>query len=472
MKQFLGAILLLVWSLTATRAAGDLAHPVALTVGPQRIAYDSLIHEERDHRGAVAEWDLGGRTQVKGFGVGSATERSEPSLMGRRAGDYQLSGLVVEHALKVPHADSANLRLGWISGQERIAEARARRGAGWSVAGDAALLSERLRLRAEYAASSVASGASPYTGSDGDAAYRLGFELHAPATSPIAWYLGGELSEAGAGFGSLGNPSVKGDRAQLRTYGGAGAGDWQVDLGLLQRRDNLDHDPSRPVVASEQLKAATIWTPAQPALARVLGTPSYRLGAEFAGRRQLPAGDGAIGSLTRRQSMKLTLHGEFTRPQLQWGLRANAGVAPGTIGEFDSPAIRALGLELYGRFDDDSGLALKPTLTWRRRLDPASDAADERWRAKLASPSIGLRHDLRGQFDLAFEHRDRWASEDVLSTDLGAKLVWTLQRPSPNRRGLALAFSGALTDGGTASAGDSDYRLMVSLSTDGSLFGW
>ena len=497
MKLVSGVILVLVWSVAAIDAAGapplrvqgagtaltaapaphraatpDNGQPVALTIGPQRLAYDSLIHKAREHRGAIAAWELNDHTRVQGFGVGPAGGSNAPSLAGRRNDGYRLSGLIVEHAPQLPRAAGARLRLGWISGHERIAEGRARRSTGWSAAADTAVLSERLRLRAEYAASTLVSEASPSADGEGDAAYRLGLELHAPAASPVDWHLGSEISEVGAGFGSLGNPSVTNDRVQLNTYGGATLGDWQLELGLVQRRDNPDGDPASPVVASDRLNAATTWTPSQPALARAVGTPKYRLNAEFATRRHLPAGDGAIEPLPRQRSMKLTLHSEFTRPRLQWGMRANAGVAPGTVGEIEGPAVRALALELYGRFDDAAGLSLKPTLSWQRRFDPATDAADERWRAKLASPSLGLRHDVRGQFDLAVEHRDRWSREDELTADLGAKLVWTLQSPSPKRRGLALAFSGALTDAGSATAGDGDYRLMVSLSTDESLAAW
>jgi hypothetical protein len=154
-------------------------------------------------------------------------------------------------------------------------------------------------------------------------------------------------------------------------------------------------------------------------------------------------------------------------------MRAKAGVAPGTIGEVASPAIQALAFEMYGDLGEGWMVPVKPTLSWQRRHDAASDTADERWRARLASPSLDLRHDLRGGFDMAFEHRDRPDMEDdALTTDLGARLVWTLQRPSSNRRGLALAVAGSLAGNGTASEGESDYRLMVSLSTDESLASW
>ena len=462
----------------ATKAPPGTGRPettrqAALRLGPQRLAYDSLIHRKRKHRGAVATWEPGDDTRVRGFGVGTNTVREDPKWAGQAGDGYRLSGLLVEHTFRAPQKNAVKLRLGWVSGQESIDKKQVRRSAGWSVAGDADLLSDRLRLSAEYAASRVQSRASPVADQDADDAYRLGFELRAPAAAPLDWHLGSEFHEVDPGFSSLGNPSLPQDRAQFRTYGGASLGDWQLELDVLRYRQNLDRDPSRPVIVRDRVKAETTWSPMQPALSQIAGNPRYRLAAEIGRKRTTREGGGTNDGSERHRSLRLSLGSEFSRPELRWGMRAKAGMSPGKIGEVESPAVRALEVEMYADLGDGWGVPMKPALSWQRRRDAASDGADERWRAELTSPPIELRHDLRGAFDMTFEHRDRSDIDPAAPImDLGAQLVWTLQRASPGRRGLTLAVAGGLASHGALSDDEDRYTLMVSLSTEDMLASW
>ena len=459
----------------ATLHAGSLQ----ASVGPQKLAYESLIHRDRDRRGAVAAWDLGGRIQIRGFGVQSKAESGYRRLVGSDRAHYQLNGVILEHELTAKEGKAIDVAVGWISGNARTTGTNASGGSAWSVAGSAAVLSRRLRLQAEYAGSQFEWDSRSHTGggprTDTGDAYRVGVEYRAPKAAPLDWHVGTEISEVAPWFGSLGNPVLDTDRTRLRAYGGASFGGWQLDLALDRRRDNLEGDPSRPVVVSDRLKLATLWSPAQLTAIDSIGRPSYKLAAELGRSCHLATGGVAVARRPLQRSVDLSLQSEFSHADWLWGMRARGVFAPGAIDALDSAGIRSLAFDLYGDFAGGSAWPVKPTLSWQRRRDAVTGTTADLWRAGAATSTIEIRDDLQANLDVSVEQHDRLGGmASDRAADVDAKLVWTLQRPSSNRDGLALAISGSLASGGR-DAGNGDeaaYELMVLLSTDNPLGSW
>jgi hypothetical protein len=478
-----------VWRLTIP-AAGDRdaaakdllatlrAGPVQARVGPQRLSYDSLIHQDIDRRGAVAAWDLRRQVRIRGFGVQSRADSGYKRLLGSDAADYQLNGILLEHGLEANDGNQVDVAVGWVSGNARVGDADARGGSAWSVAGRAAMMSDRLHLQAEYAGSrfdwDTPSAAEQRLRDAAGDAYQVGVEYRAAESSPIAWRVGSEFSEVDPWFGSLGNPTVHADRRHLRAYGGATFGEWQLDLALDRRRDNLRQDPSRPIGIADDLQLATVWSPPTPNAIEAIGRPSYRLSAGLGRDRQLATSDATLDRRSPRPAIDLALQGEFAHSDWLWGVRAKGGFAPGPIDAPHDAAVRLFALDLYGDFSGGSAPPVKPSLSWQRRRDVVAETVDDRWRAGLSLPAIDWRHDLQGSLDLALEHRDHPdRANDGIAADVRADLVWTLRRPASNRNGLALAVSGSLVTTQPESTGDdAGYALMVSLSTGDPLGAW
>ena len=444
---------------------------------PRELTYDSLIHKRGPRPAAVAAWDLGDHLNVRGFGAQTKAGTGYQRLVGSDAVDYALNGVVVENHLSLDDSDQLDIVAGWLSGRADVPGSTPRHGTAWSVATDAALLSRRLTLHAEYAGSQFEWTDAGRLEPRADQAYRVKLEYNAAPTSSMNWRLGSEYSAVGAWFASLANPSLAGDRSSLRSYGRLKTTQWQFDLALERRRNNLADDPSRAIVFSDRLQLSTGWSPdTQPPFA-LLGRPTVRLAAELGRHRELAAAGTATGGTESRPSANLALQGEFSHDGWLWGWRAKGGRSPLAVDAAVNRGSRVMGFDLYGDFTRGaSPLAVKPTLSWQNREDLQTGTRAGKWRAALSSATIALHHDLHAKFDLAYQRQVRSDGTEVDdSAGVGANLVWTLLKPGTNRRGLALALSGKLRDGDPANSGsavDGDYALMMSLSTENPLGTW
>lgn len=457
----------------ATLRAGDMQ----ASVGPQKLAYNSLIHKDLDRRGAVAEWDLGEKIQIRGFGVSSQADSGYKRLVGTDNARYQLNGVLVEQQLPSYGDNQFSMVSGWVTGTARSNGSERHGGSAWSVAGNASMLSSQLRLHAEYAGSEFEwQKSDDNDNTDAGEAYALSMEYHAAESSPHKWHVGTEYSEVAPWFGSLGNPTLSTDRINLKTYGGVTFGEWQFDVAVDRRRNNLEEDPSRPVIVTDRLQMATIWSPSEPPFLEVLGNPSYKVATEFGKSRHIATSDSTTTKEPLQRSIDLSLQSEFAHDAWLWGMRAKGGRAPGKIDAATSEGIRTLGFDVYGDIAAGLPMSIKPAVSWLRKRDASTGTTADKWRAGITSSPISLRHDLHANFDIAYQSRAR--SDDVDNdsiTDVGANLVWTLQSPSSTRRGLALAFSGSVLHGNPAVSSTEEepgYSFMVSLSTDNPLGGW
>ncbi len=215
-------------------------------VGPQKLAYNSLIHKDLDRPGAVAEWDLGEQIQIRGFGVSSQADSGYKRLVGTDDARYQLNGVLVEQQLPSYGDNQFSMVSGWVSGTARSKGSEQHGGSAWSVAGNASMLSNQLRLHAEYAGSEFEWDRSAADTKEVDAgqAYAMSMEYHATEDAPHKWHVGTQYSEVTPWFGSLGNPTLSTDRINLRTYGGITVDEWQFDAAIDRRRNNLEEDPA------------------------------------------------------------------------------------------------------------------------------------------------------------------------------------------------------------------------------------
>lgn len=459
---------------SATLRAGTLQ----ARLGPQKLAWDSLIHRDLKRRGAVAAWDLGGGGRFRGFGLEGRAAPGFQRLVGADRVDCDLNGLLIEQpVLTTPHG-GVDLAFGWISGVARADRAGVRDGDAWSVAADADLLARSLRVQAEYAVSNfdwatASDGQPPPPG--GAEAYRLELEWRAADAATVDWRLGTELSEVGHRFGSLGNPALGADSRQWRTHGGLGVGAWQVDLDLRRRHDNPAREPLRPAVVRDKLQLATAWSPGEAGALDAIGIPSYKLTATIGRKRTFASGAVPGGGAPAQASYAVALQGEFAQSHGLWGLRAKSGLAPGAIDAGAGAGVRSVGFDLYGDVALGAAVPLKPALTWKRRRDAVTGTRMDTWRARVGSSPVDLQADLRAAFDVAVEHRDRpGASAPALGADFGTDVVYTLQRPSSQRRGWALVLKGSLVTGSSPGSADRapGLGLMVSLTTDHPLGGW
>lgn len=431
----------------------------AVKMGKQKLAYKSLIHQDQERRGTVANWSLGDATRVLGFGM-------------RTPAQHELSGIVMEHSWPTQNGDQFSLAGGLVHGDAPTVGG-VRSGSAWSLAGDAWLLARRLRLRAEHAMSS-ANDAAADSPDDGGLAHKLAMELRSREKAEQGWLVGVEQSRVMPLFFSHAYPSLATDRLSLRTYGNLNSDVWRFDWSVERWRNNLAQHEHIATLQTGRTHFAASWTPADVFGLDFLGKPSYKFAADYGSVRELAAPVILNHTIPDNRTVDLSLQTEFAHSGWLWGLRSKGGQLRRVADA--SATARSIALDLYGDFSAVKQFPVKPVLSWQRKYQHAAGVVSDKWLAKLTSSAIELRQDLQARVDMQFMRRMQTGSTvDANTMHLGGSMVWTLQRPNADRNGLTLSVSGFFRDGNalpTPTARADDYRFMLSLSTANPLGDW
>jgi len=445
--------------------------------GTQRLAYQSLIHSDRDRRGAVAGWQPLSQTDVRGFVFHPeiAAESRRPARSTDE--EQQLLGIVVEHSIARGAIGTWTLKGGWVSASELpdpdSPGAQSAATSAWSLGTNATTPMERLRLSFEYAGSDPDQDRPETTGGTQAQAYRVSAELHPARSSGEGWQVGSEYSWVGQHFDSVANSELNPDRERFRGYGKLDVGDLRFRLSVRRDRNNLTLDPAKPTRQADQFQATTTWQPANPTPVKLWGEPRVRLDAVL-GHDQIEAAT-APGPRMER-SEKLQLGADFNTAGGRWGAKATHNHAPGKIDANTGTGIRGFGLELHHQQTAHPFLPVRKDLQWERRQDRATATVEQRWQARMRSANVSLHERINGEFDIRYRERvtSPGNGRDA-SVNLAGQLVWTMQTPAATRTGLAIAFSadypGAASQTSASRSGDG-YQVMLTLSTSNPLAGW
>jgi hypothetical protein len=445
--------------------------------GTQKLAYQSLIHSDRDRSGAVAAWQPLSQTDVRGF-VFHPEIAAESRRPARSADEeQQLLGIVVEHSIAQGAIGTWTLTGGWVAASELPDPAgpgtQTPATSAWSLGTNASTLMERLRLSFEYAGSEPDRDRPGTTGGTQAQAYRVGAELHPAPSSGEGWHVGSEYRWVGQRFDSVANSDLKPDHQRLRGYGGLDVGDLRFQLSVRRDRNNLALDPAKPTRQADQFQATTTWQPANPGPFKVLGEPRFRLDAVL-GHDQIEAVT-APGPRMER-SEKLQLGADFKTTGSRWGAKATHDQAPGKIDASTGAGIRGFGLELHHQQTARPFLPVRKDLQWQRREDLATATIEQRWQARLRSTNVSLHERMNGEFDLRYQERVTSPGNGrEASVNLAGQLVWTMQTPAATRNGLAIALSAdypGASSQASARRPEDGYQVMLTLSTSNPLAGW
>ncbi|MGM0811341.1 hypothetical protein [Thioalkalivibrio sp.] len=461
-------------ALPKAAAASDEA-PRHARLGVQKLAYQSLIHRDRDRPGAVAEWRPAQGTDVRGFVFHPKMHEISGNAVQESDLEHQLLGVVAAHAVPVGGSGKLKLTGGWVAGNE-VAErsdtgAEALSRSAWSLGADASLLDTRLRVSIERAGSERIEGRAGSMVDRRAAARRFGAEWRPSASGGTQWHAGAEYSWVGPEFDSAANTDVKTDRERLLAEGGLEIDEWQIHLSASRERDDVIGDRSGAAEQKERYRLRTTWTPPEIGSGWWRGRPRVRMHAESGRNERLRVAESGLAAAAYR---RLQLESDFSTDAGRWGVRASRGQTPGAIDAGREAGLDTAQLELYR---DQRGLRAFPVraqLEWRQRTDRWTGTTQERWEARLGSRTLVLHDRVDADFDLRYRHQGR-SGAGVGETDLqlGGRIAWTLDHPTANRGGLALTLDAEFADRSAVSGSeDDDYRVLLTLSGNNPLADW
>jgi len=449
--------------------------PTQTRFGTQKLAYQSLIHLDQDRPGVVAEWRPGLQTDVRGFVFHPDIRDGPWQPAESRDLEHQLLGLVAEHTLPFTGGNALTLSGGLVEGNElavpsatgaTIPGTRA-----WSLGAVASLLESRLQLSFEQAGSGRDEGWSWVTAGSHAEARRLATEWQADRTRSLRWHAGAEYSWVGPDFDSAANTKLRADRERLHGHGGFTVEDWRFRVSAERELDNLVRDPTKPTEQKVRYRSIVTWTPSDIGTGWVLGRPQFQLDAEFGENQRVQTSE---NSPEVSPYSRLQLESEFRSGAGRWGVRVMRSQTPGAIDSSQRAGIDIAQLELYRDQRSFKAFPVRSQLQWQQREDRVTGTTQDRWQALFGSRTIAMHERLCADVDLRYSYQTQ-SNAGVPQTDvnLGGRLVWTIDRPTATRAGLALALNADYRDRQFPSSSDEDgYRLLLVLSNSNSLADW
>ena len=441
--------------------------------GTQKLAYQSLIHRDQDRPGAVAEWRPGLQTDVRGFVFhpdiksGPRKTAESPDL------EHQLLGVVAAHAFPLRNGDTLTFNSGWVAGSDladqSAADSMAPATRAWSLGAGASLLESRLQLSFEQAGAGL-DEPGIISGKRAEARQFVA-EWQADRTRLLRWHAAAEYSWVGPDFDSAANTEVKADRERLRSHGGFSIVDWRFRLSAQRERDNLVSDPLRSTEQQDRYRAIVNWTPSHVGADWALGRPQFQLDAELGENQRVQTSEVRPEVSAYRS---LQFESEFRTGTGRWGARAMRSQTPGAIDSSKRAGINTARFELYRDQRDFKAFPVRTQLHWQLREDRVTGTTQDRWQGLFGSRPITIHERLCVDFDLRYRHQVQ-SNNGVPQKDVnfGGRVVWTVDRPTANRSGLALALNADYLDRHSTSRSDEDgYRLLLVLSNTNPLAGW
>ncbi len=451
-----------------------------LRIGHHDVGANNLILQGFDRRGVSASLpSLSGSVRMIGFAQRSESVVGSDDPLGIGDSENRTGGLMLSFQPFAEEPDrlflSATLLGGTGSrtGYADWGDSAGMEGSAWGAVADARLLNRRLRLRGEYAATSVNFDPSGQNaGREEDYGYSLlaDFTPGSPlvvAGEELAWGLGLEQQRVGTFFRSLGNPGLPTDRSMRRVFTHLEWGRWQVAAGYGVERDNVNYLSFLPVTNIERswldLSHSSGWR------GRLLGVFD-RPGLTFSLRRtrqrsgRLP--DGYGGRPADAVSSELQFGASFQPERWEWSvhhLRSQVDDrTEAVVGSRSELTTLELNITVGER------IQLFPLLQWSSVEHRAADEQIDGMLLGLAADLAMIPERFNGTLGVSLnrEHSSRAPGErgDLV---LDAGLNWTLWPPRGYRPGLVLYLGGSIQELAEPEGADryQRYRLFIGART-------
>jgi len=425
-------------------------------VGHQTVGTSSLVMNNFRRRGVSLE----GRiplinSRVSGFSLSSEDIVGFRRGLGISDSQRRVDGVTFDSSPLKDKPQALYLSGTWLSGQGRDAaglvasiddrEAGRADGSAWSLSADSQLLDNRLRLRAEYAATDYDFNTSDSLGSESDTAYSLLATFSDSTAAGLNWNTGVESRKIGTFFKSLGNLALPSDRRLLRAFGGAQWSTVGVQASIEQQKDNVEDIDTLPRIETGLGSISLNWSPALASADGWLGAPS--LGAAFNRQQQdqTSTPSGFLQPKTDNDLDSWQAYAMFSYPSGSWGLtlvntqyRDHSGVQNDTD---------TTGVYLDGSWRYRQRLSLAPSIRFDRTEDKVIDQSSMAITYALQTAFVLLPNKLDGSLDVSLNRNqttDDSINNDIFSVSMA--FSWRLLQARRNHPGFDLGLSGIYND--------------------------
>ncbi|MDZ7736093.1 MAG: hypothetical protein U5P41_08310 [Gammaproteobacteria bacterium] len=446
----------------------------SVTAGHQQVGSNNLIMSDFQRRGmsaSVSSPDSGG--EITAFALRADPVAGVPHLSGVGEPDTRLEGFA--GTAPVPGLEEhVNVSGTFYTGQGRDSgfalgsTEDETTGRGWSVAADSLWLQRRLRLRGEYASSTIDYDGDGSFSAENDHGYKV-LASYSPyrneplMNTPMSWKLGVQHERIGTFFASLANPSLVPDRESTSLFTDLFWGDFSLQAQAGHQTDNVEDLSTLP---RHRILNGSINANYSPTVQYDdagglpwYGQPSLNVSANYTEIEQIDTPPAFLGFETDNRTRNMTLALGSSYQQWNWNLSH-------TVSTFDddnnlSSDTRSNLSNLTVYWYPHRRINLNAYIQWDHFIDRTFDVITDTYNAGMGTTITWIRNRLISNVSYSLNRASGFNDSPNVHNVTGETL-WYFTPPGSRNLRAAVSLSGSYQNDAFG-PNDSIYQVFVGI---------
>lgn len=341
-------------------------------------------------------------------------------------------------------------------------------GHGWSVAADSLWLQRRLRLRGEYASSTIDYDGDGSFSAENDHGYTLlasysPYRNESVMNTPMSWKLGVQHERIGTFFASLANPSLVSDRKSTSMFTDLFWGDFSLQAQLGHQTDNVEDLSTLPRHRILNGSINANYTPTvqydSDGSLPWYGQPSVNVSANYTGVEQIDTPPAFVGFETDNRTRGMTLSLGSSYQQWNWNLSHTVSVFDDDNNLGSDTRSNLSNLTVY--WYPHSRINLNAYIQWDHFIDRTFDVATDTYNAGMGATITWIRDKLVSNVNYSL-NRASGFNDSPNVHDVTGETLWYFTPAGSRHLRAAVSLSGSYQNA-LMGPDDSIYQVFVGI---------
>lgn len=431
---------------------------VEARLGHQTMAVTSMVMNNFLRRGVSLESRIASiNSRISGFSLSSSQVIGFGNGLGINNSQQRIEGVTFDSSPLADDPRSLYITGTWLKGQSSkvdqfIGSSNSTTFVGtdseaWSFTSESLLFQNKLRIRAEYAATDYDFDVSDSLDSDEDDAYSLLVTYNDVVDSRIAWNVGAATQKIGTFFQSIANQALPSDKKINKFFTGVQWSSFGLQTTIERQQDNVEKIDFLPRINTDLTNISFNWTPQIENFDAWYGAPSFALTTNYQSQLQTFTPSNYLFARTNNDISNWQLSGQFSYQTNSWGVAlTTTDFTDLSLVQSDSETIS---FDLYGNFviGEESIFSISPVISWNDTEDTTNHITTTSLSYALQSAMTILPQELTASLNVNWNSNK--VGNNLLNGDnLAATFAinWSIQQPKINQFGVSLNLTSSYND--------------------------
>jgi len=422
-------------------------------IGHHNIGISNLVMNNFQRRGFSLQGKIPSiNSRVSGFSLSSADISGFGHGLGISNQNQRVDGVTFDSSPFSENPRSLYISGTWLQGRSIdsgnfVAQINdplfgGTKGNAWSFSGESLFLDNKLRLRAEYAATDYDFNQADEINSDSDNAHSFLLTYNDVTDDGTSWNLGVANQKIGTFFRSLANQTLPSDKKLVKAFAGAQWATFGFQLNLEQQQDNVENIALLPRVQTDVASFLINWSPTITNKDSWLGTPNFALGTSYQSQEQTFTPLNYFLPVTDNQIQNWQFSSNFAYLTNSWGLSVtNTNFSDGSLVQNNTETLSFNWFASF-LFGEEQDFSLSPAIAFNNTKDKTTNLDFESITYSVQSAFVVIPKKLDIAVDFILNQNQ--TSDDSLNADsLAANISvnWHISEANVNEFGFDLNFS-------------------------------